>query len=436
MAGSSEATESSSPSNLDQEPQARQWSQYELDTVCALICKYEHLASANVKRGKRGGSHYDYTGDWVLSFATKLNEALHGTRGYKHDIASDDVKELMDFIETKNEAVMNYIQRQSAPFRVSRAKKFAFQRLYQTFSRAFFEWTLTRREKRHDPSSSDGEEETRSLCIDYSLSSQEGANYLLGAARNEKNLQPVIDPNRGRIPNSIYGRRGRDASTTSSQSQDGKAYPSPRTRVRGQHWLRCRNRRRAPIHIPPPPPPPPPPPHEGSAVQSTYMDTQLFTTNETGPYHHPAWHAYYENPYLDSSATPLAPPSPAYFGHADLRQSIHPTGPRPETPMRTHNDRPEQESFSRSEASMLPVCGNSYNTLAQGGYEYPEPQQEAGSYNYSSTFESPASPVFEPKYVTGDGTSTEGPFHLNYNNGYSYHYEPASDGSGTEFVDY
>lgn len=197
MVSSSETTgshpltedQSSPPFNLDQEPKVREWSLYELDTVCSLLCKYEHIANSKEKKKKRnsyagernGKQLEDHAGDSVLLFATKLNEALHGTHDYKHDIPLADVKELMDFIETKNEAAIKYIQRQATPFRVTRAKKFAFQRLYHTFNRTFFKWTFMHRERRRNPALGAEEEKTRSDWIDSYLSNQERGEMRLAS---------------------------------------------------------------------------------------------------------------------------------------------------------------------------------------------------------------------------------------------------------------
>ncbi|KAJ8126054.1 hypothetical protein O1611_g7585 [Lasiodiplodia mahajangana] len=178
--GSSPSSGDSPPTSLDSEqrPPApiREWTQFELDTVCALICKHEELTfKADLKtrsrRGKKGGGGSD---DWALQFATNLNEALHGIHGYKYDIPVDDVRELMDFIETKNASVMAYIKRQMAPFRITRSTKYAFQRLCYDFNFAFYDWTVIRRERRQNPNMSDAEISQRSRVYGHFSSQNKG----------------------------------------------------------------------------------------------------------------------------------------------------------------------------------------------------------------------------------------------------------------------
>ncbi len=61
----------------------RRWTNFELDTVLALVCKGDHLQ-----------------GHMIL--ATKLNEALNGTHGNFHrDIPVAEVKKLLAYLETE-----------------------------------------------------------------------------------------------------------------------------------------------------------------------------------------------------------------------------------------------------------------------------------------------------------------------------------------------
>ena len=68
--------------------------------------------------------------------------------------------------------------------------------------------------------------------------------------------------------------------------------------------------------------------------------------------------------------------------------------------------------------------------------EYPEPQQETGSYNYYSVFETPTSPAYEPRHIMSGDTRSRNPIDPNYDNGYSTHYEPVNGGCGEGFVSY
>ncbi|KAK5627690.1 hypothetical protein RRF57_003405 [Xylaria bambusicola] len=455
MANSSETTETSPstenypslPFNLDQEPKVREWSQYELDTVLSLICKYEYLPSQNEKgnkhcshaRNRDGGQLEDHTSDWAVSFATKLNEALHGTHNYKDDIELADVRELMDFIETKGEAIMNYIKRQSTPFRVTRAKKFAFQRLCNTFNKTFYKWTLMRRERHRNPSISVEEETTRASWIDYYLSKQEQENYLLGAARIEKIAHPSANTERGWISNTVYTRRSRDIDLVTSLSQDNKIYPSHRTRspVEQDRLFRFRKRHRS-IH---PPPPPPPPPYTGSFDENEHMGNQLSITwdqgnsksMETGTHVDLAHPTYYEHFDRFPLHTPLPLASPAYFGHDNLRQSIHPAGPRLETPLLTYEGNLELERSGSSRAQMLPAHSNSFGMRS---YEYPEPPHEMASCDYNSVYETPRSPC-SPTYplgcVMGTNAGAKTPLDTDYAHGHS---NPVSGDYSEDFLEF
>ncbi|KAI0512651.1 hypothetical protein F5B22DRAFT_648501 [Xylaria bambusicola] len=422
------------PFNLDQEPKVREWSQYELDTVLSLICKYEHLASQKEKGKKQRSPHAkrrggrqseDDVSDWAFSFATKLNEALHGMHNYKDDIPLADVRELVDFIEIKNKAVMDYIKRQSTPFRVTRAKKFAFLRLCNTFNKTFYKWTLLRRQRRRNPSISAEEEMTRGSWIDYYLSKQDRENYLLGAARIEKNAHPSENTERGWISNTVYARRSRDIDLTPSSSQDHKAFPSQQSGFpTGQDRpFRFRKRHRS-IH-PPPPPPLPPPFYTGSLIEDKYMGNQpsdiydkgYFKSMETVTHADPARRTSYED--FDQNPLPacLPPTSPAYFGHAGLRQSIHPTGPRLETPLLTYEGDSDPERSGSSGAHMLLAHSDSYGAR---GYEYPEPPDEKASYDYNTVYETPCSPC-SPMYTSGCMVATDGgeksPLHTDFDTG-------------------
>lgn len=69
----------------------RQWSDYEMQTVLALICKGLHL--------KKGGA---------LSFATALNEALNGKRRehMDDDVEVEDVALLLEWLEKEKKGAL------------------------------------------------------------------------------------------------------------------------------------------------------------------------------------------------------------------------------------------------------------------------------------------------------------------------------------------
>lgn len=69
----------------------REWSDYEMQTVLALICKGFHL--------KKGGA---------LSFATALNEALNGKRRehMDDDVEVEDVALLLEWLEKEKKGAL------------------------------------------------------------------------------------------------------------------------------------------------------------------------------------------------------------------------------------------------------------------------------------------------------------------------------------------
>lgn len=89
------------------------WTKFELDIVLGLICKGDHLKCS------------------TLAFATKLNEALNGSKDhvdYDADIAVEDVRDLLADIETQKKAALAFIERQPRPHVMTRTKKRAFER--------------------------------------------------------------------------------------------------------------------------------------------------------------------------------------------------------------------------------------------------------------------------------------------------------------------
>ncbi|TGJ81001.1 hypothetical protein E0Z10_g7751 [Xylaria hypoxylon] len=401
-----------SPFDFEQGREVRKWSQFELDTVCSLICKHEHLCTS--KEELRGHSRRDGEDpdDRALRFATKLNETLNGVR-YKHDILVADVRELMDFIETKNRTVMAYIERQSTPFRVTRSKKYAFRRLCNTFNSAFRKWAIICRERRRCPSNKDDEEISGLSWIDRYLSSQNKDNYLLGATRIQKNAQLFENTERGWISNSVYARRsceGPYINTTSGSGLDPNAHSLQRHALSAKHSFRLHHRNRHRIQAFPPPPPPPlsspgPPTQYGQVEIQPFeaYDMAIHEGTEAETHIHSSRPAYHDYPDPIISAPPYSPASPALYGYADLRQTIHPTGPKPNTPMAIAMTSP---AYHRR----LPPAGSTLGSLTllehaspyspmHMGYKYPEPPQDNENFNYSGILEaptSPSSPIYMP----------------------------------------
>jgi hypothetical protein len=156
-----EAPESSA--TAEQPPKAREWGQFELDAVCSLVCQHQHRPLVwRVKRSKRcvprkfqdlnmDGLNLDDTfdpKDWALRLATKLNKTLHGVRDFKHDIPIEDVRDVLDFIEEEYKFVVKFIERQHTPFRVTRTKKYVFERMYNDFNDKLQAWTVKRWKRR------------------------------------------------------------------------------------------------------------------------------------------------------------------------------------------------------------------------------------------------------------------------------------------------
>ncbi|RWA10384.1 hypothetical protein EKO27_g4731 [Xylaria grammica] len=418
MASSLQTTESPpgregtlpSPFDFEQEPKIREWTQFELDTACSLICKHEHLSTSkeklkrfSLRRGNRGAGDAD---DWTLQFATKLNEALHGVH-YKHDIPVTDVRELMDFIETRNQTVMAYIKRQSAPFRITRSKKYVFQRLRNTFNHAFRKWTIVRRKERRHLSIETGEEMPRLGWADRYPSSQNQDNYLLGTAPIQKNTPQFASTEGGWISNSVYGRGSHEGlyiNTTAGSGLDPSAYSLQRPILSEKPSLRLHHKRHRIQSLPIPPPPPsldPP-------TQCEQVEVQPFETYDMGIYggaepderSHTTRHVYHDHLDPALSATPYSPISPAFYNHADLRQSIHPTGPRPKTPMvmpshAYHYHSELQQSLYPTDSApgslTLLEHVSPYGPMHRG-FQYPEPPQDNRNFDYIGILETPTSP--------------------------------------------
>ncbi|KAI0969399.1 hypothetical protein F4678DRAFT_463660 [Xylaria arbuscula] len=446
--GSSPSDDGTPPSssNPEQEPKVREWSRFELDTVCALICKNEHHGTSKEKIKKRpspgdenGERSDNQARDWILRFATKLNEALHGTHNYKHDIPLTDVRELMDFLEMNHKAVMMYIRRQSTPFRITRSKKYAFQRLCIGFNNTFYRWVLMRRERRRNPSLDDTEKRRSSFNQgEYSLSSQNQDNCVLSAARIQKNVQ-------------LRSREFPSINITSSSDQDPKVDLTAEDRWMDPmkpNSLLPRRSQHGTIGRPPPPPPHTwsTPSHYNSMGIPPFQASDGYESINPGGHTHPARRAYLD-PNVTPTTTPLPPASPVIFNHAGLRQTIHPTGPRPETPLpayQHHSELQQGSQLADQQTGTLgqltsPAYTNPYDIPMHSGRQYPRPQQENGDRGDTNALETPASPV-SPAYMPGpmspamigaySGTSV-------YGNGYGNDYgDDLYGGYGENSLDY
>ncbi|KAI1131640.1 hypothetical protein F5Y10DRAFT_262018 [Nemania abortiva] len=417
MASSSETLEpspsyeDSPPTSLGSEqrpdPNIREWTQFELDTVCALICKHEHQATwkeklqMRARRRKMGSDDPDGCAkDWAVLFARKLNEVLYGIYGHKRDIPADDIRELMDFIETKNASVMKYIKRQSAPFRITRSKRYAFQRLCHDFNDEFYRWTIIRRERLRNPDVSDAEISRLHDWVDDFLDQKKGT-YLLEAApiqEKEKNTESSAASGRGWNTNSGYGRRNQEALNTFTSASKAQSSRNRTRRAKPALPSHRQNKRRTAALLPPPPPPPP--------FQYGEMSGQPFDLYNTARYGVPGPEpSHYGHP--TSSPWYFPPASPAFFGHEDLRQSIHPMGPMPDTPMTVaspayqYYPEPHQGAYEMDQQpnysvfSALPMNIGSYAP----GFQYPEPPQNS-EVDYSTFLDTPMSPL-SPMYMPG-----------------------------------
>ncbi|KAK8055847.1 hypothetical protein PG993_001074 [Apiospora rasikravindrae] len=104
----------------------RYWNPYELQAVCALVCKGAHLKG-------------------LLSFATKLNQTLNGSGSYADDIDIEDIEELLEKIEKNKKAALAFIERQGTS-RITRTQRRVFERNLG-FDGTMVEWEGGRKEK-------------------------------------------------------------------------------------------------------------------------------------------------------------------------------------------------------------------------------------------------------------------------------------------------
>ncbi|KAI0406675.1 hypothetical protein F4802DRAFT_596027 [Xylaria palmicola] len=398
--GSSQSQEGESPSwpSSGGRCRVREWSQFELNTVCALVCQHAHRPSWQGKRGRgRGDASHD--DDWVLGFATKLNKALHGVRGYKHDIPVGDVRALLAFLEAENGAIAAFLDRQPWPFRLTRPKMYAFQRLCVGFNYAFHTWAVAggREGRRRNPG----------IGGMSGLRGRDGPSSSSGHGKDnrlERNPQLLADTRKGWMSDGVHARRSREGLGVDNSAASLRTH-LPRRPVlpaRPRGWAR-RQALRA-TFVPPPPPSP--------SILYEQMGAQPFgsygMTSWEGPNAathtgstHDDYHDY-SDPAL--SAQPYPPASPAYAGFADLRRSIHPMGPTPEastapaSPAYQYGCGPQQGTSLGglqlgAHGSLTSPVSPGLNAPAHTGYRYPEPAQTSGSLDYSSsTLETPTSP--------------------------------------------
>ncbi|KAK7924138.1 hypothetical protein PG985_006192 [Apiospora marii] len=104
----------------------RYWNPYEMQVVCALVCKGAHLKGS-------------------LSFATKLNTILNGSGSYKDDIDIEDIEELLGRIETEKKGALAFIERQGHS-RITRTQRRVFERNLG-FDGTLAEWQEGRKEE-------------------------------------------------------------------------------------------------------------------------------------------------------------------------------------------------------------------------------------------------------------------------------------------------
>ncbi|KAK8088637.1 hypothetical protein PG997_003598 [Apiospora hydei] len=114
----------------------RYWNAYELQAVCALVCKGAHLKGS-------------------LSFATKLNTTLNGSGSYENDIDIEDIEELLGKIEKNKKAALAFallpltsfakIERQGTS-RITRTQRRVFERNLG-FDGTLAEWEGGRKQK-------------------------------------------------------------------------------------------------------------------------------------------------------------------------------------------------------------------------------------------------------------------------------------------------
>ncbi|KAI1353115.1 hypothetical protein F5Y01DRAFT_313185 [Xylaria sp. FL0043] len=423
MASSSE-TAGASPSgeatlsltlSREQGPRVREWSQFELSTVCALMCKFEHEGISKGKTKKRSyaeESNARYLENRARDFATTLNGALHGSHNYKNDIRVSDVRELLDFIEIENKDVMAYIKRQPVPFRVTRAKKYAFQRLCNNFNDAFYRWVVVRRARYHNLKSiaEQALSLSRSQVVEHYLSSADKVPKLpLETAPIQKNTQPAESTERGWISNSVYARRSPVSSlanTASAPAQSTEAH-LPRGYIlpaASLHRAHHQNRRRAMSR------PPPPPPYLSAPSSFSYGDIQSPYSRigmEAEGYAHPSRHAYFDwDP--SPTSTPLPPVSPAFSGHDNLRQSIHPMGPKSETPLPLYQAQSELEQIMQTMGQRSNALGqltspahtNPHDAAINQSHQNPTLSQDNGASDDTGVF-GPQSSLISYIYMDG-----------------------------------
>ncbi|KAI1116980.1 hypothetical protein F5Y14DRAFT_457894 [Nemania sp. NC0429] len=393
--GSDPSPVNNGPSSLKAQKRLKihRWRSFELDTVCSLICKHEHRGGSKWELKLRSSpengsgsktSEDDAAEEWALQFTTKLNVALNGPRHYKKDIPVADVCELVDFLETEKKAVMAYIKRQAMPFRITRSKKYVFQRLFSDFHHTFYAWAKARREGyRGLDTTTSGEEVSEVSQNNGGLSSQYQGNYPLGTAQIQRSSETVANAERAWGADSAFAQRGYEFSNANRTSASAATQGLSSQPV-----------------------------GHASHHQNQYMDT-------TAPIPRPVSSAlsqhetYNDMLGSDVPSTPShPPPSPAYFGNESLRQSIHPMGPDPDAPTMTTAASPAYQYNLDGQAETFPtfqspghstgqahvvVDDNAQISSYEGYNQNPEPQQQQHQrrepFSYGGIPETPASPL-------------------------------------------
>lgn len=199
------------------------------------------------------------------------------------------------------------------------------------------------------------------------------------------------------MSNSAYAQRNREGLNINSTSSSTPKVHLPRrpivaARPARQDYRRRNQRRTIPL----------PPPRPSLSQPTRYEHMTSYEGTGADMHSHPTSPVYYSHLDPALSASPYPPTSPAYFDHTELRQSIHPMGPGSETPVvlaspaYQHSEvqqtiYPMDQQFGAPGFLTSPAYSSvSHPTFVE--YQYPEPSQENGSFDYGSVIQTPASP--------------------------------------------
>ncbi|KAI0434127.1 hypothetical protein F5Y09DRAFT_349728 [Xylaria sp. FL1042] len=403
----------------EREPKVRKWSQFELNTVCSLICRFEHEETSKEKTKKQphtGDTSSELLDTGARNFATKLNTALHGTRTHMYNISVSDARELLDFVEIEHKPFMELIKRQPAPFRITRTKRSAFQRVCLNFNDAFYKWTMIRRVERRVATSIAEQPLARDDLVEYYESvAFEVHNYRLGPVQKSAQLSKCT--RRGWMSNSVYAQRGRDLPDVNTASVSGQTHRahSPQRSIlsaMSDQRLRHQNRRRiirqralALFH----------PDHQVSPLNHEniqYSNTRTNTETEGGI--HPNSLAFNNGP--SPTSTPELPPTSSCSSHDSLRQGVLPMVPSPRTPLSATRSPLERDTDLAAWGSdvlgqlALPVFSSPVKSPISQGYHSPNLSQESGNPGDTSVVETrdtPLSPLYMTNSMSTGMTGTE-----------------------------